>query len=177
MSGLRALLEPSSIAVVGASQDPTKIRGRVLKLLRDGGFRGRIHPVNPSSREIQGLPAYPDMAALPAPVDLALIAVPAPQVMGVLEDCQRAGTQAAVIFSAGSNHDAPGDRLHDHVGAFAQRTGMRILGPNAEGFFDSVGGLLATFSPTIEQETLPQGGPRGGRRHVSIVSQSGAMGF
>src|SRR5258708_39274805 len=120
-TSLQALLAPTSIAVVGAAQDATKIRGRVLKLLVEGGFSGRIHPVNPSSREIQGLPAFPDMASLPAPVDLALIAVPAPQVMPVLEDCSRAGTKAAVIFSAGSNHDAPGEQLHDRVAALARR--------------------------------------------------------
>lgn len=177
MHNLSPLFAPRSIAVVGASQDTNKIRGRLLKLLVDGGYQGAIYPVNPSSATIQGLKAYPSVLALPEAADLALIAVAAAQVMEVLEECARANVKAAAIFTAGSNSDPQGERLQDRVAQFAQRTGMRILGPNAEGFMDINAGLIATFSPTVQSvPPLPLGAypKRGG---ISIVSQSGAMAY
>lgn len=173
--GLDALFAPRSIAVVGASPDVRRIRGRLLKLLIEGGFDGPIHPVNPSRTEIQGLRAYPSVLDLPEPVDLALIAVAAEQVMDVLAECEQRGVRAAAVFSAGANGVPVGQRLQDQVAAFAQRTGIRVLGPNAEGFFDATTGLIATFSPTVE--TLPLRREDGTRGGISIVSQSGAMAF
>lgn len=172
---LDALFSPRSVAVVGASQDAKRIRGRLLKLLIEGGFKGPIYPVNPSSLEIQGLRAYPSVRELPEAPDLALIAVAADQVMDVLEQCAARGVKAAAVFSAGASHAAPGERLQDHVASLAQRTGMRVLGPNCEGFIDATAGLIATFSPTIE--VLAPRAPTARRGGVSIVSQSGAMAF
>ncbi|MEF7617414.1 acetate--CoA ligase family protein [Aquincola sp. MAHUQ-54] len=173
--GLDALFAPRSIAVVGASHDIRRIRGRLLKLLIDGGFGGPVHPVNPSRAQIQGLRAYPSVRDLPEPVDLALIAVAADQVMEVLAECEQRGVRAAAVLSAGANGVPVGERLQDQVAAFARRTGIRVLGPNAEGFIDATTGLLATFSPTIE--TLPPRREDGTRGGISIVSQSGAMAF
>lgn len=174
---LEPLFCPRSVAVVGASQDTRRIRGRLLQQLLVGGFEGPVYPVNPSSDVIQGLKAYPSVEALPEPVDLALIAVAADQIMEVLAQCARRGIRAAAIFTAGANGLPIGERLQDRVAAFARESGMRILGPNAEGFIDTEAGLLATFSPTlIHVPPLPVGSlPRRGR--VSIVSQSGAMAF
>lgn len=176
MNTLASLLAPSSIAVVGASDNVTKIRGRVLKLLVDGGFKGSVYPVNPSSDTIQGLPAYPSVTALPEVVDLALIAIPAQHVMTVLEECAAKGIKSAAIFSAGSGLEPIGSRLQDKVAELAARTGMRVLGPNAEGFIDTVQGVIATFSPTMQRHPpiKAEGAKQG---HVSIVSQSGAMAF
>ncbi|KAF1044219.1 acetate--CoA ligase family protein [Xylophilus sp.] len=177
MNPLAPLFSPRSIAVVGASNDTRRIRGRLLKLLVEGGFDGPVYPVNPSHAHIQGLPAFALVLELPQPVDLALIAVSADQVMGVLAQCAERRVRAAAIYSAGANGLPPGQRLQDQVAEFARRTGMRILGPNCEGFFDAKGGLTATFSPTIER--IPPH-PRGAlplRGRVSIVSQSGAMAF
>jgi len=176
MNGLHALFKPTGIAIVGASEKVTKIRGRLLKLLVDGGYQGNIYPVNPSSPVIQGLPAYPNVAALPDIPDLALIAVPAQQVMQVLEECARKGIKAAAVFSAGSAADPVGSRLQDQVAEFSQRTGLRVLGPNAEGFIDTINRVIATFSPTMQMSSpVKAQGPRQG--YVSIVSQSGAMAF
>lgn len=177
VNALECLFSPRSVAVVGASQDSRRIRGRLLRQLLDGGFAGPVYPVNPSSDLIQGLKAYPSVEALPEVVDLALIAVAAGQVMDVLEQCARRGVGAAAIFTAGANGVPAGQRLQDRVAAFALETGMRILGPNAEGFIDTEAGLLATFSPTLAHvPPLPAGAlPR--RARVSIVSQSGAMAF
>ncbi len=176
-AGLDSLFAPRSVAVVGASQDTTKIRGRLLKTLIDGGFAGPIYPVNPSSARIQGLAAYADVSALPEAVDLVLVAVAADQVMAVLEQCRARGCRSAAIFSAGANGLAPGERLQDHVQAFARRSGMRILGPNCEGFLDAQTGLIATFSPTLEFVAPRIPALLDGRARVSIVSQSGAMAF
>lgn len=174
-SGLQALFAPRSIAVVGASQDTRRIRGRLLKLLIRGGFAGAIYPVNPSSTEIQGLRAYGGVRDLPEAPELALIAVAADQVMDVLEQCAERGVKAAAVYSAGASDAAPGERLQDQVAAFAQRTGLRVLGPNAEGFIDTASGLIATFSPTID--VLPPRPATAVRGGISIVSQSGAMAF
>lgn len=177
MNDLSPLFAPRSIAVIGASNDTQRIRGRLLKLLLAGGFDGPVYPVNPGHDRIQGLAAYPSVLALPQAVDLALIAVAAEQVMDVLAQCERRGVRAAAIYTAGAGGLPAGQRLEDRVAAFARRSGMRILGPNAEGFFDAERGVLATFSPTLER--LPPLGrdafPR--RARVSIVSQSGAMAF
>ncbi|CAB3818413.1 Trans-feruloyl-CoA synthase FCS1 [Achromobacter aegrifaciens] len=177
LNSLSSLFSPKHVAVVGASEDTNKIRGRLLKLLRTGGFAGAIYPVNPSSSTIQGLQAYPNVLALPEAVDLALIAVAAPQVMEVLEQCAGRGIKAAAIFSAGASNASHGERLQDRVAAFARRTGMRILGPNAEGFIDIESGMTATFSPTLEAMPAPPHGSLPLRSPVSIVSQSGAMAF
>ncbi|HLU01208.1 MAG TPA: acetate--CoA ligase family protein [Advenella sp.] len=176
MNSLRSLFVPAGIAVVGASEKVNKIRGRLLKLLIDGGYQGKIYPVNPSSEVIQGLPAYPNVTALPQVPDLALVAVPAGQVMQVLEECAAIGVKAAAVFSAGAASDPVGSRLQDKVAEFSQRTGMRVLGPNAEGFIDTISGVIATFSPTMQMSppVKPQGARQG---YVSIVSQSGAMAF
>ncbi|MES2184561.1 MAG: acetate--CoA ligase family protein [Pseudomonadota bacterium] len=174
---LAPLFSPASVAVVGASQDTGRIRGRLLKLLIEGGFKGPIYPVNPSRSDIQGLRAYASVRDLPEPVELALVAVAADQVMDVLEQCAQRGVKAAAIFSAGSNDRPVGDRLQDHVAAFARRTGVRVLGPNCEGFLDTAAGLTATFSPTLDafRPHAADDLPRRGR--ISIVSQSGAMAF
>lgn len=177
MNSLDPLFSPRSIAVIGASNDTRKIRGRLLKLLCDGRFDGPIYPVNPGHDKIQGLVAYADVLSLPESVDLALIAVAANQVMTVLAQCAQREIKAAAIYTAGANGLPAGERLEDEVAAFAQRTGMRILGPNCEGFFDTERSLIATFSPTLDRlppyprDALPA------RARVSIVSQSGAMAF
>lgn len=177
MTNLNSLFNPKSIAVVGASNDTNKIRGRLLKLLLAGGFDGPVYPVNPSSDQVQGLKAYPSVAELPDPVDLALIAVAESQVMEVLEECAMRKVKAAAIYSAGSNDATRGERLQDHVAAFARRTGMRILGPNAEGFIDAEAGLMATFAPALEIFPPLARDSLRARGRVSIVSQSGAMAF
>ena len=95
--GLQALLSPRSVAVIGASPDTRRIRGKVLRTLIAGGFPGAIHPVNPSHAEIQGLPALPSIAAVPGPVDLAMVALAAEHVPQALEDCADAGVRSAVV--------------------------------------------------------------------------------
>ena len=176
MTPLDTLLAPRSVAVIGASPDPHKIRGALLNLLRKNGFTGRIVPVNPSYTDIGGLPCYPTLAAAGDPVDLALIAIPAAGVLDVLEECAAGGVRNAIIISSGFAEDdaAPPD-LQDRVGALARRTGMRIVGPNAEGFYNEVAQVTATFSPAVDRDA--DDNPTALHSRIGIVAQSGGMGF
>jgi acyl-CoA synthetase (NDP forming) len=176
MTSLRTLLSPRAVAVIGASPDPHKIRGALLHLLRKNGFTGRIVPVNPSYAEIDGIPCFPSIAAAGGGVDVALIAIPADAVLAVLEDCAAAGVRHAVIISSGfAEDDAAPAELQAQIKALAQRTGMRVLGPNAEGFHNEVEHVTATFSPAVDREV--DDNPTALQARIGIVAQSGGMGF
>jgi acetate---CoA ligase (ADP-forming) len=173
---LTSLLSPRSIAVIGASPDRTKIRGALLHVLRNNGFAGCIFPINPTYSEIEGLACFPTIAAVDESVGLALIAIPAAAVLQALEDCAAAGVRNAVVISSGFAEDdtAPAD-LQDRIGALARRTGMRVLGPNAEGFHNEIERVSATFSPAVDREA--DDNPTALKARIGIVAQSGGMGF
>src|SRR5690606_7514541 len=96
-----ALFAPASVALVGASDDASRIGGRPLRYLREAGFKGRVLPVNPKRETVQGLPAYPSVAALPEVPDTAILALPAAATLQAVEECAAKGVRSAVIFSAG----------------------------------------------------------------------------
>ena len=167
---LDPLLRPASVAVIGASNDPTRIGGRPIRYLREAGFGGHVYPVNPKHREVQGLPAFPHIADVPEAVDLAIVAVPAPAVADTVAACAARGVRVAVIYSAGfAEMGAAGRREQQRLRAIAAETGLRIVGPNCLGVYNSEIGFFATFSTTLED-----GFPVPGR--VALVSQSGAYG-
>ena len=167
---LDALLRPASVAVIGASNDPTRIGGRPVRYLRAAGYAGRIYPVNPRHKDVQGLAAFPHISDVPEPVDLAIVAVPAPSVVDTVEACAARGVQVAVIYSAGfAEMGAEGRRLQQRLSEIAAETGLRIVGPNCLGVYNSEIGFFATFSTTLEDGFPAPGG-------VALVSQSGAYG-
>ena len=167
---LDALLRPASVAVIGASSDPTRIGGRPIRYLRAARYGGRIYPVNPRHAEVQGLTAFRRIADVPEAPDLAIVAVPAPSVVETVEACAARGVRAALVFSAGfAEMGADGRRQQDRLGAVAAATGMRIVGPNCLGAYNSELGAFATFSTTLEDGFPTPGG-------VALVSQSGAYG-
>ncbi len=167
---LTALLHPRSIAIIGASDDPTRIGGRPLAYTRDAGFAGPLYPVNPRRATVQNLPAFPTIADVPEPVDTAIIAVPAAAVVPTAEACAAAGVKAAVVFSAGfAETGDDGRRRQDALAAIAGASGMRIVGPNCLGVYNSATGFFGTFTTTLEAEHPVPGG-------VGLVSQSGAYG-
>jgi len=167
---LSALLKPQSVAIVGASDDPGRIGGRPLRYLIELGFAGPIYPVNPGRATVQGLPSFSSISAIPGPVDLAVIAIPADKALSVLEECAAKGVNAAVVFSAGfAETGASGRDLQNRLSEIARTSGMRILGPNCLGIYNSAIGFFATFTSTLENG-LPN--PMG----VGVVSQSGAYG-
>ena len=169
-SSIGALIQPRSVAVIGASSDPGRIGGRPIRWMLQAGFAGRILPVNPGRDQIQGLPAYASIADLPEVPDAAIVAVPAAHVAGAIEDLGRRGTRAAIIFSSGfAEMGADGAAAQAGLLAIAQRHGMRLLGPNSLGLFNGRNRFYASFTTTFET-----GWPHDGA--ISIVSQSGAFG-
>ncbi len=168
--GLTPLLSPRSVAVVGASADPTRIGGRPIAYMLARGFTGSILPVNPNRTQIQGLTAYPDIASLPEAPDAAIVAVPASQVVQTVRDLGARGVRGAIVFSAGfAEVGGDGVALQAEVMTAARAHGMRLLGPNCLGMFDDRTGFYATFSASLETGYPPPG-------RVGIVSQSGAYG-
>ncbi|MBM3374278.1 MAG: CoA-binding protein, partial [Betaproteobacteria bacterium] len=166
---MRALLDPRSIAILGASADAAKVNGRTLRFLLDKGYRGSIYPVNPKYREIAGLRCYADVASLPEAPELAVIAVPAAQVAESVRELARRGCGAAVIFSSGfAEMGEQGRRLELEIAAMARASGMRLCGPNCLGLINAWSQVIATFGQFAEGPTPP--GP------VSFVTQSGAFG-
>jgi acyl-CoA synthetase (NDP forming) len=167
---LTALLKPESVAIIGASNDPARIGGRPLRYLIDVGYAGPIYPVNPGRDTVQGLPSFANVSAIPGPVDLAVIAVSAHKAIASLEECAAKGVNAAVVFSSGFAETGDAGRaLQDRLTEIARASGMRILGPNCLGIYNSAIGFFATFTATLENG-LPK--PIG----VGLVSQSGAYG-
>lgn len=174
MHELDRFFAPGSIAVVGASEGTEKIGGKVLDTLLRHGYKGSVYPVNPSRQEIAGLKSYASVKALPKAVDLALIAIPAALVPDCVEDCAEMGIKAAVIFSSGFNDAGEkGAVLQQRLKEICTRTGIRISGPNAEGFFSVADSVAATFSPAINIEK----GNNTQADQIAIVSQSGGLGF
>jgi acyl-CoA synthetase (NDP forming) len=173
---LDRFLAPRSIALIGASPERGRIRGTLLHTLRGNGFPGALYPVNPSYQAIDGLTCYPNVAAIGVAIDLAVIAVPAHIVPQALEECGQAGTAHALIISSGFAEEG-GARaaLQDEIHAIARRTGMRISGPNAEGFHNEVAQVSATFSPTVERRD--DAFTIAGARRIGVIAQSGGMGF
>jgi acyl-CoA synthetase (NDP forming) len=174
---LDTFFSPSSIAIIGASRDAQKIPGLLLAFLRKNGFAGAIYPVNPNYPEIDGLACHPSISAIGKPIDLAIVIIPARMVFAALQECAAVGVKNAVIISSGFAEEG-GDSivLQDAIAALAKRTGMRISGPNAEGFFNEPMHVAATFSPTVD--VRPEQ-PRlvATTRRIGIVAQSGGIGF
>src|SRR3979409_338301 len=131
---LDSFFSPESIALIGASRDLEKIPGRLLSMLRKNEFPGSLYPINPNYGDIDGLKCYPSIADVGQPIDLAMVIIPAPAVLGALEQCAAAGVKNAVIISSGFAEEG-GDSaaMQDAVADLASRTGMRISGPNGDG--------------------------------------------
>ena len=174
---LDTFFSPDSIALIGASRDLEKIPGRLLSMLRKNEFPGRLYPVNPNYGDIDGLKCYPSIAAVGQPIDLAVVIIPARAVLGALTECAAVGVRNAVIISSGFAEEG-GDSaaMQEAIAELAKKTGMRISGPNAEGFYSEAQRVAATFSPTVD---VKPGTPRliATRRRIGIVAQSGGIGF
>jgi acetyltransferase len=174
---LDSFFAPTSIALIGASRDHEKIPGRLLAMLRKNEYPGKIYPVNPNYADIDGLPCYKSIAEIGVPVDLAVVIIPAGAVLPALEQCAAVGVKNTVIISSGFAEEG-GDSaaMQDAIAALAKRTGMRISGPNAEGFFSQVQRVAATFSPAVDVKpgVVPLIATT---KRIGIVAQSGGIGF
>lgn len=174
-SDLRALFEPRSIAIIGASADPSSISARPLRMLRQLGYGGAIYPVNPKYAELQGLRVYASVADTPEPADLALVIVPARVVLSVLEECAAAGVRVAMVITSGfAERGGSGSDLQADIAKLVSRTRLRVCGPNSEGLYNPAAQMCATFSPAVDPEHGFVPSPAG---PIAIVSQSGGIAF
>jgi len=165
---LRAALEPRSVAIIGASDNPHKVGGRPILYMKRYGYRGAIYPVNPGRAEVQGLKAYAHIGDTPQPADLAVIAVAGDEAVRAVEDCARRGVKVAVVMTSGFGETgAQGKAAQERMAAAARAAGMRLVGPNCQGLANFATGAVANFS-TVFHEMEGRDGP------VAIVSQSGA---
>ena len=170
VSALARLLNPRSVAVIGASDDTLRIGGRPIAYMRGQGYQGRILPVNPNRPQVQGLDAWPSVAALPETPDVAVVAVAAKLAPQVVADLGARGTPAAIVLSAGfAEMGDDGARLQEQMVAAARSHGIRLLGPNSLGVLNPRIGFYGSFTSVVEM-----GFPKAGR--VGIASQSGAYG-
>jgi len=167
---LTRFLNPRGIAVVGASNDLSRIGGQPIRLLTEFGFTGKVYPVNPKYTEIKGLTCYPDIASLPKPCDVALIALSGAHVPGVIEECGKAGIPFAIVLSAGFGEVSDGKGLQEKLKAAINRSGVRIVGPNCLGVANLSIGMRAGFGGTLQMNTLKAGS-------IAMVTQSGGFGF
>ncbi|HRF43850.1 MAG TPA: acetate--CoA ligase family protein [Candidatus Competibacteraceae bacterium] len=163
-SPLHQFLAPGSIAIIGASLDPTKRGYKALVGLLNDGYAGKIYPIHPKLEEIMGLKTYPSIEQVPEPVDLALICTPAKTLPGILELSGRNGVKGAVILASGFGEAGEaGVRLERETLEAAQRSGVRIIGPNTSGMFN-----LHKKVNLLALDGVKPGS-------VGIVSQSGNM--
>lgn len=169
MRNIDALLNPKSIALIGASQDFNKINGRPLKFLLEKGYTGKIFPVNPNYREIANLPCYHDIEDLPEGVDLGIIMVPAAAVAGVLRKLVARRVPAAIVFSSGfSEIGQDGAILEREIRTISGEYDIALCGPNCLGVVNTFDKVMATFGQYANDDT--PAGP------VGFVTQSGAFG-
>lgn len=167
---MRKMFSPKSLALIGASREPGKLGHITLKNLIDGGFKGKIFPINPEAPDVLGLKAYPSVKNVPDEIDLAVVTVPAILVPKVIRECGEKGIKAAIIISAGFRETgAQGEALEQETLAAAREGGTRILGPNCLGIVDASEHIDATISRVIDPKALRTG-------NIAFVSQSGAFG-
>lgn len=167
---LRSVLNPKSVAVIGASENANKIGGRPILYLSRHGFKGTVYPINPKRSEILGYKAYPSLADLPEAPEAAIVALAGDAAIDAVEQCAARGVRATVVMSSGFGETDPveGKAKEKRMRDAAHAKGMRVIGPNSQGLANFGSGAILSFS-TMYIEAPPMDGP------VAVVSQSGAM--
>lgn len=170
LAGIARLMRPDSIAIIGASDNATRIGGRPIRYLLAAGYKGAIYPVNPNYQTVQGLPAHASVDALPQVPDLAIIALPAVPALAAAASCARLGVGAVIMFSADfAEAGEEGRKRQEELTRLGRDSGMAILGPNCLGAFNVSHRMYGSFSAIFESG-FPEAGD------VGIVSQSGGYG-
>ena len=168
-SAIERLLNPRSVAVVGASATPGSLAGAVLGNLDRFAFTGDVHLVNANRQEINGRPCLPSAADLPQGVDCAVLTIPRAGILDAVKGCAARGVGAIIIFATGfAEAGADGRALQDEIARIARDHGIAVEGPNCLGFINNVDRIALTFGTTAPE-------PLDARRKIGIVSQSGAM--
>lgn len=162
---LEEIFAPQSVAVVGASPDPSRLGHRVFKNVVDNGYRGRIYPIHPTAADVLGLKAYRSVLAIPDPVELAVLVIPPQFVLPVVEECGQKGVKGLVVITAGFKEiGGEGAKLEQQLVKLVRRYRMRMVGPNCLGIIDTVTDLNASFAAL-----MPDDG------EIAFMSQSGAI--
>lgn len=164
--GIKELLEPESVAVVGASASEWKAGNMLLRNIVEHGYEGRIYPITPHAEEVLGYRAYGDLLSVPDEIDVAFLILPGQFVKGIIEQCARKKVKAAVIVSAGfSEVGEEGRREQEEIKGILRRSGMRAIGPNTIGFVNVDKKLVASFVPFRRWVDGP----------VAVAAQSGIL--
>ncbi len=162
MQGPANFLKPNSVAIIGASRDTAKRGNRAIQMLLDSRYEGRIVPINPRETEILGVRCYPELAAVPFDIDLALVCTPAATVPDVIELCGRKNVKGALVLAGGFSEASPqGALLEARALETARRYGVRLIGPNTNGMFDAHTGCNLVGWPGVYAGSL------------GVLSQSG----
>src|SRR5476651_2079873 len=166
---LRTVLNPRAVAIIGASENTQKFGGRVMSFIVKHGFTGTVLPINPTASTILGFRAYAAIDDAPGPIDVALLAVPAPQIAAAVAACGKAGVTACVVLTADfAEAGADGATRQDELVRIARQHGMRLIGPNCLGFINPSLRLALTSSVALAIEPMPAGS-------IGLVSQSGSL--
>jgi acyl-CoA synthetase (NDP forming) len=163
-----AIFKPKAVAVIGASDNPGKLGSHVMRSLTEGGYEGRIYPVNPGKNEIMGIKTYPSLLQVPESVDLSIIVLPAESVPKTFQECKANGVKGIVLITAGFKEieDKKGETLQREITKLANQYGMKVIGPNTFGVVNLHLPLNASFTPEFSR--VDKGG-------IAFVSQSGGM--
>jgi len=169
-AALRSVLDPRSIALIGASENPNKIGGRPLLYLSKFGYKGRVYPINPKRKDAQGYKCFESLEALPEAPEVAIVAVPDDLAVQAVDDCAARGVKVAIVMASGFGETAdPVARAKEaRMAERARASGMCVVGPNTQGLANVATGAILSFS-TMFLETEAKDGP------IGIISQSGAM--
>jgi len=172
MTRLKAALDPRSVAIIGASENPNKVGGRPVHYLDKFGFKGKIFPINPSRPEVQGHKCYKSLADLPEAPDMTIVAVAGDNAIGAVEECAARGVKVAVVMASGFGEvDAVAGKAKERrMAEIAHKAGMRIVGPNSQGLANFGTGTIASFSTMFMEMEASEG-----QGHVAMLSQSGAL--
>lgn len=169
---LRPLVDPRSVAVIGASTDPAKFGSRILNHLGQYGFEGGVYPTNPKYDEVLGYHCYPNVASLPEPPDLTVVALPAAHALPAVEASIAAGSRSVAVLSAGWAEQTDEGRQHqERLSAMAIDAGVPVLGPNCQGMANFLSGAVVNF-----HSVLGAPNPKVQPGSVAIVGQSGMTG-
>ncbi len=166
-NAIQKLMEPRSIAIIGASTDPKKTAGRPIAYLQKHHFKGKIYPVNPRVEEISGLKCYPDIGSLPETPDVAIIMVGTDKALSAVKELAALGTPAAIVLTSGFAEHGP-EGLKKQEELIAAAGSMRILGPNTIGMVNITDDIPLSPSSALEMDEFPKGS-------VSVISQSGGI--
>jgi len=162
---LEKFFSPRSVAVMGASDTPARVGYAVIRNLVSGGFQGRIYPVNPARKKVNGIKAYPNLTEIGEAIDLAVIATPIDTVRAVIKDCAKAAVDCAILLSAGGKETGTaGEQIEKEILEAARQARLRLIGPNCVGIISTAASLNTSFL-----DCMPPAG------HIAFISQSGAM--